>query len=384
MIVRVRRSRGSAGRAHVRHVARTASPPRQCASRAGARHRRTRRCSRITSSRTPPRSATGCLRALGRRVAREARAPRLRARRVARRRRARGDRRGRAGAARRARDRVARTHDLARAAARDLADRAERGDRRAHGRRCHQRFSRARCGGGRTGRAARADRGPAALRRRRRLARAPEHRRHRQRERRAAARQCDAPVRRLRHRARRRDDRWRGARARRPGSPTMWTARSRRAARRSRASWRDCSREPYFAAPPPKSTGRELFDRAYIARFIERCRAASPRATTEDIVATAVALHGAVDRAMRTAASSRAPIADVVISGGGARNPALVRALDRRARAAAGAACSTTVFFDGDAKEAVAFAFLGRLFLERRAAMSPRPPARAGRACSAS
>ena len=62
-----------------------------------------------------------------------------------------------------------------------------------------------------------------------------------------------------------------------------------------------------------------------------------------------------------------APIADVVISGGGARNPALVDAL-------------TTVlgplpvrmfdeeFFDGDAKAAVAFAFLGRRFLERRPA----------------
>ena len=124
--------------------------------------------------------------------------------------------------------------------------------------------------------------------------------------------------------------------------------------------------EPYFASPPPKSTGRELFNRAYIARFIERCREASPRATNEDVVATAVSFTArSIADAYRRFIT--APIADVVISGGGARNPALVDAL-------------TTVlgplpvrmfdeeFFDGDAKEAVAFAFLGRLFLERRPA----------------
>ena len=48
--------------------------------------------------------------------------------------------------------------------------------------------------------------------------------------------------------------------------------------------------EPYFAAEPPKSTGRELFSPQYIASFIARCRAARASASTEDIVATAVAV----------------------------------------------------------------------------------------------
>ena len=131
----------------------------------------------------------------------------------------------------------------------------------------------------------------------------------------------------------------------------------------------DSLHEPYFAAAPPKSTGRELFTRAYIARFIERCRAASPRATNEDLVATAVAFT-ACSIADAHHRYITAPIADVVISGGGARNPALVAALTS-ALAPLPVKLFDTVFFDGDAKEAVAFAFLGRLFLDRRAGNLP-------------
>src|SRR5438046_1627123 len=47
---------------------------------------------------------------------------------------------------------------------------------------------------------------------------------------------------------------------------------------------------PYFASPPPKSTGPELFDAGYVQTLIERSRAARRGATTEDIVATATAL----------------------------------------------------------------------------------------------
>ncbi len=131
----------------------------------------------------------------------------------------------------------------------------------------------------------------------------------------------------------------------------------------------DALAEPYFAAPPPKSTGRELFDRAYIARFIERCRTASASATTEDIVATAVAFtaRSIADAYRRFVA---APIADVVISGGGARNPALVSALSA-ALAPLPVKPFDSVFFDGDAKESVAFALLGHRFLERRAGNVP-------------
>jgi anhydro-N-acetylmuramic acid kinase len=127
--------------------------------------------------------------------------------------------------------------------------------------------------------------------------------------------------------------------------------------------------EPYFASPPPKSTGRELFDRAYIARFIARCREARASASNEDMIATAVSFTArSIADAYRRFITS--PVADVVISGGGARNPALVRALTA-AVAPLPVRLFDTVFFDGDAKEAVAFAFLGRLFLDRRAGNLP-------------
>ena len=132
---------------------------------------------------------------------------------------------------------------------------------------------------------------------------------------------------------------------------------------------REALAEPYFAAPPPKSTGRELFNRAYIARFIERCRAAHATATTEDIIATAVAFTArSIADAYRGFVT--APVADVVISGGGARNSALVDALTA-AVAPLPVRMFDAVFFNGDAKEAVAFAFLGRLFLDRKAGNLP-------------
>jgi anhydro-N-acetylmuramic acid kinase len=127
--------------------------------------------------------------------------------------------------------------------------------------------------------------------------------------------------------------------------------------------------DPYFAAPPPKSTGRELFDARYIAGFIERCRSASPAATTEDIVATAVSLTA------RSIADAYArfvpePVGDVLLSGGGARNPALAAAI-AEALAPRGVRPFADVYFDGEAKEAVAFALLAALHIQGRAGNVP-------------
>ncbi|HEX6806926.1 MAG TPA: anhydro-N-acetylmuramic acid kinase [Gemmatimonadaceae bacterium] len=120
--------------------------------------------------------------------------------------------------------------------------------------------------------------------------------------------------------------------------------------------------EPFFEQPPPKSTGRELFDRAYIARLIDRCNAAG--ASTADTVATAVLLT-ARSIALALRRFVREPVADLVLSGGGARNPALVEAIAAQVAPLA-VRRFDELFFSGDAKEAVAFALLGWLHLARR------------------
>jgi anhydro-N-acetylmuramic acid kinase len=131
--------------------------------------------------------------------------------------------------------------------------------------------------------------------------------------------------------------------------------------------------DPYFAAPPPKSTGRELFGTAYAARLVDACRAARAGATDEDLVATAVALTA------RSVADAYArflpePVSEVLLSGGGARNPTLVAAIAREVGRREGAPrvrAFDEAFFDGEAKEAVAFALLGWLHVERRAGNVP-------------
>ena len=95
-----------------------------------------------------------------------------------------------------------------------------------------------------------------------------------------------------------------------------------------------------------------------------------------DAVATATALAvETIARAFERWAGKDAA-SELVISGGGARNPALVERLAARVQPRP-VVLFDQVFFDGDAKEAVAFAFLGHqtvLAIARRKAL--RKPSR--------
>jgi anhydro-N-acetylmuramic acid kinase len=116
---------------------------------------------------------------------------------------------------------------------------------------------------------------------------------------------------------------------------------------------------PYFAAPPPKSTGRELFNAAYVRALIARCEEARPGATTEDIVATATSLTArSIADAYRRFVPE--PIEEVLFSGGGAKNPAV---FDHLAPLVGSIRLRRfdDDYFDGEAKEAVAFALLAHL-----------------------
>ena len=135
--------------------------------------------------------------------------------------------------------------------------------------------------------------------------------------------------------------------------------------------------EPYFAAAPPKSTGRELFTRAYMERLIAMCRAARSAVVGEDIIATAVELTAAsIADAFRRFLPE--PVAEVVLSGGGARNPALVDAIAAHVSPVA-VTRFDDLFFDGEAKEAVAFALMGYLFVEGRSGNVPGATGARGR-----
>lgn len=118
--------------------------------------------------------------------------------------------------------------------------------------------------------------------------------------------------------------------------------------------------DEYFAAAPPKSTGRERFGLAFADRLIEDVLGAG--GSENDAIATATALTAeSIARAVALWTPA-APEAELVISGGGARNPTLVewlaaRVMPRRVLP------FDSLFFDGDAKEAVAFAYLGLLTL---------------------
>src|SRR5207245_2692828 len=79
--------------------------------------------------------------------------------------------------------------------------------------------------------------------------------------------------------------------------------------------------DPYFAAPPPKSTGRERFSPDYAARLIDDVKQAG--GSDNDAVATATALTvETIARGIERWTPARASD-EVVISGGGRRHPRL-------------------------------------------------------------
>ncbi|HWI51864.1 MAG TPA: anhydro-N-acetylmuramic acid kinase [Symbiobacteriaceae bacterium] len=110
---------------------------------------------------------------------------------------------------------------------------------------------------------------------------------------------------------------------------------------------------PYLPSPPPKTTGRELFGVQFARELLGRAEAAAISPT--DLVATATAFtaHSIADAYRRFLG----PIDEVVVGGGGARNPTLMQML---ADALPGMRVMSheAVGIDSDAKEAIAFALL--------------------------
>jgi anhydro-N-acetylmuramic acid kinase len=110
--------------------------------------------------------------------------------------------------------------------------------------------------------------------------------------------------------------------------------------------------EPYYALPPPKSTGRELFNLEYVDRRLDGL----PTVAGPDLMATLTELTA------RTVAGAclRHGVTEVVASGGGVRNPALMAAL-ARALSRVTLVTAEQRGLPSEAKEAYLFALLGFL-----------------------
>ena len=121
----------------------------------------------------------------------------------------------------------------------------------------------------------------------------------------------------------------------------------------------------YFQQPPPKTTGREAFGEEFVAGLVEESlRPADLMATANAF--TAVTIAKAVERFV----TPRMQVHDVIASGGGTRNPELMRRLgdllpeiDLRT--------SDDFGIESDAKEAIAFAVLAYQTFHRRPANMP-------------
>jgi anhydro-N-acetylmuramic acid kinase len=130
--------------------------------------------------------------------------------------------------------------------------------------------------------------------------------------------------------------------------------------------------DPFYALPPPKSTGRDLFDDTWVQRWL----AASGDAnyTDADVAATLTELTA---QTVTLALRKHMPrVQRVVVCGGGAYNTLLLERLGVLVSALAGPGLqvhsSAQTGIAPEQVEALAFAWLARAFLTRKPGNLPR------------
>jgi anhydro-N-acetylmuramic acid kinase len=114
---------------------------------------------------------------------------------------------------------------------------------------------------------------------------------------------------------------------------------------------------PFFRQRPPRTAGREEFGREYVRSFLRLCRGKN----RHDIVATATALtaRSIADAVRGFVVRKREGYREMIVSGGGAKNPTLMAMLGNElAPLGIGLRFSDEFGVPGEAKEALAFAIL--------------------------
>jgi anhydro-N-acetylmuramic acid kinase len=165
-------------------------------------------------------------------------------------------------------------------------------------------------------------------------------------------------------------------------------------------------RDPYLKVPPPKSTGREYYGRAYLEKLLRLGR--KHHAKANDLIRsatifTALSVVDAVNRFV----SPKTKVHQLIISGGGANNPLIVAQLQAALSVSPDVGCvekktgtgvpctyievvpSSCFGIPQSAKEAFAFAMLAYETFHRRASSLPSAtgahgPAILGKICVAS
>jgi anhydro-N-acetylmuramic acid kinase len=108
--------------------------------------------------------------------------------------------------------------------------------------------------------------------------------------------------------------------------------------------------DSYFTKTPPKTTGRELFG----AQFARRILAESEGVDIHDLIATATALTAeSIARAYRDFIHPLGPVHEVMLAGGGAKNPTLLKMLAERMPKQ-----TLKIYKASEAKEAMAMAMI--------------------------
>jgi anhydro-N-acetylmuramic acid kinase len=128
-------------------------------------------------------------------------------------------------------------------------------------------------------------------------------------------------------------------------------------------------RDPYLKLPPPKSTGREYYGQGYVQKVLALGR--RHKAKPNDLIRaatlfTALSVVDAVNRFV----VPKTKIHQLIVSGGGARNPLLLAQLSA-ALGAIEVLPSSEFGVPEDAKEALAFALLAYETLHRRPSNVP-------------
>lgn len=145
-------------------------------------------------------------------------------------------------------------------------------------------------------------------------------------------------------------------------------------------------RDPYLKLGPPKSTGREYYGRAYFQELLRLGK--KHRAAPSDLIRTTTEFTvDAVVDALKRFVLPKTKIHQLIVSGGGARNPLILAQLTA-ALTPIEVLPSSKLGVPEDAKEAYAFALMAHETLQRRPSNLPSAtgaerPAILGKVCYA-